>query len=434
MLTLRVHPCHNFGGTVTIPGDKSISHRALMFASLANGTSTIENLLEGHDCLATLQVMRALGVHIELKNNQWLVHGKGRAGLIEPMSVLDCKNSGTTIRLMAGLLSAMPFMTVLNGTDQIKARPMDRVVIPLRKMGAQIFGRSKNRLAPLITTPAELHGITEDLVVKSAQVKSALILAGLYAQGETIIRNTKATRDHSERMLSHMGAKIVVKEDSVHVQALEEDLRPLSIKVPGDISSAAFLLVAGAALATKPLILKAVGINETRTGIIDALKIMGATILFCNKEIVANEPVADLTIQKSPLKGATFSGDMVVRMIDEIPVLALLATQARGTTIIKDAHELKVKESNRITKTVELLKSLGASIEETDDGMIIQGPTKLHGAEVSSYGDHRLGLMMSIAGLMATSPVTIQGANVSDDSFPGFYECLSELGAHSEVF
>jgi 3-phosphoshikimate 1-carboxyvinyltransferase len=430
---VKVYPSNNFGGSVAIPGDKSISHRALMFASIAEGTSTIENLLEGHDCIATLQVMRALGVHIELNKNQWLVHGKGKAGLCEPMSVLDCKNSGTTIRLMAGLLSAMPFMAVLDGTDQIKARPMDRVVIPLRQMGAQIFGRSENRLAPLVTTPSKIKGIAHKLAVKSAQVKSALMLAGLFGDGETTIHHTKATRDHSERMLLHMGADIRVSENSVVVSPLVKELTPLALSIPGDISSAAFLLVAGAVLATRPLILRAVGINDTRTGILDALKMMGARCTFSNERTVANEPVADIQIEKSKLIGATFAGDLVVRMIDEIPVLALLATQAYGTTVIKDAHELKVKESNRITKTVELLKTLGAEINETDDGMIIKGPTQLHGAEVMSFGDHRLGLMMSIAGLMADSPVTIHGAHVSDDSFPGFYNCLSALGAQTEV-
>lgn len=433
MAAVTVYPCANFGGSVDIPGDKSISHRALMFASLAQGTSVIENLLEGHDCLATLHVMRALGVHIELHGETWLVHGKGKAGLVEPASVLDCKNSGTTIRLMAGLLSTMPFMSILDGTDQIKARPMDRVIIPLRAMGATIFGRHHNRLAPLVCVPSTIVGGNHELAVKSAQVKSALILAGLFAQTPTIISNTKATRDHSERLLTHMGADVQVLLDSVAVNPLKHDLRPFLIRVPGDISSAAFLLVAGAALAKNGLTLTGVGINQTRTGIIDALKMMGARLSSNNQRDVAHEPVADIYIEKSSLKGAQFAGDHVVRMIDEIPVLALLATQAEGLTIIKDAHELKVKESNRIQKTVELLKAVGANIEETDDGMKIIGPTPLKGAHVSSFGDHRLGMMMSIAGLMADEPVTVDGAHVSDDSFPGFYSVLGDLGAKTEV-
>lgn len=433
MAAITVYPCANFGGSVDIPGDKSISHRTLMFASLAHGTSTIENLLEGHDCLATLQVMRALGVHIELQGETWLVHGKGKAGLVEPMSVLDCKNSGTTIRLMAGLLSTMPFMSILDGTDQIKARPMDRVIKPLSAMGATIFGRHQNRLAPLVTVPSNVIGGNYELTVKSAQVKSALILAGLFAQTPTIISNTKATRDHTERLLAHMGADIQVLDDTVVVKPLKHDIRPFLIRVPGDISSAAFLLVAGAVLAENGLTLNGVGINQTRTGIMDALRMMGARLSINNQRDVANEPVADIHIEKSPLQGAQFAGDHVVRMIDEIPVLALLATQANGLTIIKDAHELKVKESNRIQKTVELLKVVGANIEETDDGMKIVGPTPLRGAHVSSFGDHRLGMMMSIAGLMAHEPVIIDGAHVSDDSFPGFYSCLNDLGAKTGV-
>lgn len=431
MASIKLYPCSNLAGEVLIPGDKSISHRALMFASLAQGESRIENLLEGHDCLATLQVMRGLEVHIELSNTTWIVYGEGQAGLKEPSSILNCKNSGTTIRLMAGLLSAMPFMSILDGSDQIKTRPMDRVIKPLRTMNARIYGRG-DRLAPLVSLPSALKGGTYELQVKSAQVKSALILAALFAEGETIIRHTKATRDHTERLLMHMGAALEIGEDQVRIKPLTKELNAFSLRVPGDISSAAFLLVAGAVLAKKGITLRQVGINPSRTGILDAMAIMGAQIEQSAIHEVAHEPVADLTITQGSLKGAEFSGDIIVRMIDEIPILALLATQAEGRTVIKDAHELKVKESNRIAKTVELLKAIGATIEETDDGMIIDGPTKLHGAAVSSFGDHRLGMMMSIAGLMADSPMSIQGAEVSDDSFPGFYQALESLGAQSE--
>ncbi len=433
MTSIKLYPCASVEGEVLIPGDKSISHRALMFASIAKGESRIKNLLEGHDCLATLQVMRALGVHIELKDDTWIVHGEGKAGLHEPSSILNCKNSGTTIRLMAGLLSAMPFMSILDGTDQIKSRPMDRIIKPLRAMGANIYGRS-DRFAPLVSLPSALKGGEYELHVKSAQVKSALILAALFAEGETIIHHTKATRDHTERLLSHMGASIKMSEDTVHVQPLNKELDGFSLRVPGDISSAAFLLVAGAVLSPRGLTLRQVGINPSRTGILDAMQIMGAKIEQSNNHELAHEPVADLTIKKSSLKGAHFSGDIIVRMIDEIPILALLATQAEGRTVIKDAHELKVKESNRIAKTVELLSALGAQIEETEDGMIIEGPCTLHGANISSFGDHRLGMMMSIAALMADSPMTIQGAQVSDDSYPGFYQDLESLGAVSEIF
>jgi 3-phosphoshikimate 1-carboxyvinyltransferase len=432
MKSLTVHEKAELFGQVTIPGDKSISHRALMFASIAKGSSEISNLLEGHDCMATLQLLRALSVHIELKNERWLVHGQGRFGFSEPSSILDCKNSGTTIRLMAGLLSGMPFMSVLDGSEQIKNRPMGRVIDPLQKMAARIYGREHDKKAPLVTLPSTLLGIDYDLPVKSAQVKSALILAGLYAKGPTLIRNSKSSRDHSERLLAHMGAQIESFDDHVAVKPLEKELAPFSLRVPGDISSAAFLLVAGALCAKPKLVLKDVGVNHSRTGIIDALKKMGGEVYLHNEHEVAGEPVADIEVRRSSLKGAIFGGDDVVRMIDEIPVLALLATQAEGQTVIKDAQELRVKESDRIGRTVELLKSLGAHIEGSPDGMIIEGPSPLKGATVSSFGDHRLALTMAIAALVSESPMSIRNAEVTDDSFPGFVRTLRELGAHIE--
>lgn len=430
MKTIEVNPCRSLSGTVSVPGDKSISHRALMFASLALGQSTINNLLEGHDCIATLQVMRSLGVHISLEDGTWIVNGRGKAGLVEPISVLDCKNSGTTIRLLAGLMSAMPFMSILDGTDQIKMRPMDRVIAPLASMGAKIFGRQENRLAPLVTLPSALQGIDHMLRVKSAQVKSALILAGLFADKKTRIGNTQATRDHTERLLNFMGADIESSEDFVSVNPLDGELSPIAITVPGDISSAAFLLVAGVLRASQGITITDVGINETRTGIIEALRMMGAKISLNNLRTVANEPVADIFVQKSELLGATFSGDHIVRMIDEIPILALAASQAHGTTVIKDAHELKVKESNRIARTVESLKIVGADIKETDDGMIIKGKSNLVGGMASSFFDHRLALLLAIAGLVSSQPVIISNAEVTDDSFPGFLATLTKLGAH----
>jgi 3-phosphoshikimate 1-carboxyvinyltransferase len=415
-------------GRVSIPGDKSISHRALMFGSIAEGESVIENLLEGHDCIATVQVMRALGVHIALNDGLWIIKGTGT--LSEPSSPLDCKNSGTTIRLMSGLLSAMPFMSILDGTDQIKTRPMDRVIKPLLALGAKIYGRAENRLAPLVILPSEITGGDCDLVVKSAQVKSAMLLAGLFAKNSVSIKGVGVTRDHTERMLSFMGADISCEQDRVSIKPLKKPLSPLKFRVPGDISSAAFLLVAASVISPEGVTLEDVGVNPTRTGIIDALKQMGAEVILSNQKMVANEPVADLFIKSCELKAAHFSGDHIVRMIDEVPVLALLCTQANGKTVISDAEELKVKESNRIKKTVEILQSLGAKIKETDDGMIIEGPTKLMGGEISSFGDHRLALMGAIAGLMSKDPVVISNAEVTDDSYPGFFEDLKKLGAN----
>lgn len=428
MKTIQIYPSAHLAGSVTIPGDKSISHRALMLASIAKGLSRIENLLEGHDCLATVQVMRALGSHIALTDGVWTVDGRGKEGLIEPDIVLDCKNSGTTIRLMAGLLSGMPFMTVLDGTSQIKSRPMGRVIEPLQNMGARIFGRKDNTCVPIVTLPASLRGLEHHLKVKSAQVKSALILAGLYAKNTTRITNTKATRNHTEIMLQHMGATIGMTEDAVEVTPLAGELAPLQFMVPGDTSSAAFLMVAGLLLANDSITLKRVLVNHTRTGIIDALRHMGGHIELMNESVVAGEQVADLRITKSELKGAAFGGDHIVRMIDEIPILALAATQSHGETVIRDASELKVKESNRIVKTVELLSLLGADIKELDDGMIIRGPTKLHGGRVSSFGDHRLALLACIAGLVGQNPIVVEHAEVIDDSFPGFIERVMELG------
>lgn len=429
MKTIHIHPCDNLVGETKIPGDKSISHRALMFASLADGISEIHNLLEGHDCIATVSVMRALGIHIALENGAWIIKGRRRAGFVEPTSILDCKNSGTTMRLMAGLLSAMPFMSILDGTDQIKTRPMDRVINPLSAMGARIFGRGDNRLAPLVILKSELRGGNHNLVVKSAQVKSAIVLAGLFAESEVSIKNTRATRDHTERLLRFMGADITQNDDDILVKPLRDELSPINLTIPGDISSAAFLIVAGALRAKDGITLKNVGVNETRTGIVDALKTMGANIRFDNVRSVANEPVADIVVKQSELKGASFSGDHIVRMIDEIPVLALAATQAVGTTVIRDAHELKVKETNRIARTVESLRSLGASIEETDDGMIIHGGRELTGGQVSSFLDHRMALFLSIAGLVSTDPVVVTNAEVTDDSYPGFIKTLNALGA-----
>lgn len=430
MKNVIVHPCKEIRGATSIPGDKSISHRALMFASIAEGISVIHNLLEGHDCIATLQVMRSLGVHISLENASWIINGRGRRGLVEPSSILDCKNSGTTIRLMAGLLSAMPFMSILDGTDQVKSRPMDRVIAPLRMMNAKIFGRDNDRLAPLVTLPTKLVGTDLSLTVKSAQVKSAVILASLFADGKTTIRNTAATRDHTERLLSFMGAKITDDRDVVMIEPLVDDLSPISLTIPGDISSAAFLLVLGALKADDGIILHDVGVNETRTGIIDALTMMGAHIELQNIRDVANEAVADILVKKSDLRGATFGGDHIVRMIDEIPILALAAIFADGETVIRDASELKVKESNRITRTVESLQQLGADIIATDDGMIIKGSHRLHGGEVMSFSDHRLAMLLSIAGLLSTDAVTVKNVEVTDDSFPGFFSILRKLGAN----
>lgn len=308
---------------------------------------------------------------------------------------------------------------------------MARVIEPLKQMGASIYGRAQDTLAPMVCLPSSLGGITYALSNKSAQVKSAILLAGLFAKQKTRVTNTAATRDHTERLLKHMGADIVIGDDFVELTPSDSELWPISLDIPGDISSAAFMIVAGCLLAKNGITLKKVGVNTTRTGIIDALRQMGASIEFSNERVVANEEIADIHVRKSRLHGARFSGDHIVRMIDEIPIVALSATQAHGTTIIEDAQELRVKESNRIQKTVECLKALGAHIEESHNGMVIHGPTPLHAASVSNFGDHRLALLLCTAGLIATGGITVPNAEVLNDSYPGFLNSLNKLGAQT---
>jgi 3-phosphoshikimate 1-carboxyvinyltransferase len=434
MTQIHLQSSSSLTGQCSVPGDKSISHRAVMFASIAEGVSRISHFLDGHDCRATISVMRDLGVEIEVVTpTELLIHGRGVAGLQEPNSVLDCGNSGTTIRLLTGLLAGQKFTSILNGTAQIRRRPMGRIVQPLRGMGAQIIGRQNGQYAPLGIAPVRLRGVEYNMPVASAQVKSCLLLAGLYAEGLTIVREPGPARDHTERMLQAMGAPIQVTGRTVSSERPTEPLQPIDISVPGDISSAAFLLVAGAIVPESRLTITGVGVNPTRTGIVDALLEMGAHIEFKNERDQAGEPVADLEVRHSELRGATFGGEQIVTMIDELMVLAVAATQAHGRTIIRDAGELRVKETDRIASTVGELRKLGARIEPTDDGFIIDGPTPLHGAPVESQDDHRLAMAMTVAGLVAKGSTTVYGAEVTADSFPGFEITLQALGARLTV-
>ena len=421
-------------GRCRVPGDKSISHRAVMFASIADGVSRIHNFLDGADCRATVNVMRALGVQIDVESpTELIVHGRGLDGLQEPSDVLDCDNSGTTIRLMTGLLAGQPFASFLSGTDQIRRRPMGRIINPLRGMGADIMGRQGNNYAPLGIRPAQLRAVEYDLPVASAQVKSCLLLAGLYAKGLTIVREPGPARDHTERMLRAMGAPIEIYGNTIHGERPSQPLRPLDITVPGDLSSAAFLLVAASIVPNSHITIADVGVNSTRTGIVDALTEMGAHIVFRNQREVSGEPVADLEITTSQLQGTTFGGREIVTMIDELPVLAVAATQAHGKTIVRNAGELRVKETDRIATTVGELRKLGADIEPTDDGFIVSGPTQLMGGAVEGLGDHRLAMALTVAGLVAQGRTTIYGAEVTGDSFPGFESTLRALGATLDV-
>ncbi len=415
-------------GRCSVPGDKSISHRAVIFGSIAEGSSHIRNFLDGHDCRATMNIMRAMGVRIdEISRTRLEVHGVGLDGLQEPGDVLDCDNSGTTMRLLAGLLAGQEFVSVLSGTSQIRGRPMARIVDPLRTMGAQIFGRQGGRYAPLTIVPSRLSAIEYEMPVASAQVKSCILLAGLFAHGLTVVHQPGPARDHTERMLNSMGAPVSALGNTTHSERPQSPLEPLNILIPGDISSAAFLLVGASALPDSNLTIVDVGVNATRTGIVDALSEMGANIRRRVRPLQGGEPVADLIVSGGGLKGLDFGGEQLVTMIDELPVLAVAATQAEGRTVVRDAQELRVKETDRIATTVSELKKMGAQIQETADGFIVDGPTRLTGAAVDSHGDHRLAMALAVAGVIAGGETTIHNAHVTADSFPGFESTLRAL-------
>jgi len=417
-------------GQCSVPGDKSISHRAVIFGAIAEGRTYIRNFLNGHDCRATVGIMRALGVRIDISNTRLVVHGVGLNGLKEPENVLDCDNSGTTMRLLAGLLAGQQFPSILNGTAQIRGRPMDRIVDPLHLMQAQVFGRQNGKYAPLTVVPSRLKSIEYLMPVASAQVKSCLLLAGLYAHGLTVVRQPGPARDHTERMLGAMGAPVTALGDTIHSERPQTPLQPLDITVPGDISSAAFLLVAASAQPDSDLTIVDVGINDTRTGIVDALSEMGASIRYKDRTSQGGEPMATLVISGGGLRGMEFGGEQIVTMIDELPVLAVAATQAEGRTIVRDAQELRVKETDRIATTVVELQKMGAKIQETPDGFMVDGPTQLHGTDVDSHGDHRLAMALAVASLIAKGETTIYNAHVTADSFPGFEATLQALGVN----
>ncbi len=424
-LTLTPGPVQ---GTLTVPSDKSITHRALLFGAVAHGPSHVHNPLRSGDTLTTLRLVRDLGIRVdETEDGSWIVHGQGLHGLREPETVLDCRNSGTTARLTMGLLAGQTFFSVLAGSPQLRKRPMGRVSEPLRRMGARIYGRDQGRLLPLALVGSPLQGIDYDLPVASAQVKSALLLAGLYAQGTTRIREPGPARDHTERMLRHMGVPLTREGNLITIQSPEQELTPLTLTVPGDFSSAAFFLAAGAIVPGSRVLLQNVGVNPTRIGFLQALKAMGAQVILHNPRESGSEPVADLEITPSALRGVTIRGDQIVTMIDELPVLAVVATQAQGKTVVRDAGELRVKETDRIATVVTELRKLGAAIEELPDGFIVHGPTRLKGAAVWSHGDHRLAMALAVAGLLAEGETHIQDMACAADSFPGFVETLFKL-------
>ena len=423
---------HGWQGTIDIPGDKSISHRSVMFAGLGNTPVHIKNFLHAADCLSTVGVMRALGVNVEFLNEKELiVTGRGLHGFSEPLTVLDAGNSGTTLRLMMGLLSPQPFLSVFSGDASLTRRPMGRVLRPLSTMGARIYGRNENNNLPLTIVPAEkkMHGIHYDSPVASAQVKSAILLAGLYADAPTTVTEPYISRDHTEQMLTGFGVHLERSGTSVTVFPVEEDRfhAPSEITVPGDISSAAYFLVAGTIIADSRLRLNNVGINPTRTGILDVLRDMGAHISVQNERESGGECVADLLVEAAPLHGVSFGAEIMPRLIDEIPVLAVAALFAEGDTIITGAGELRVKETDRLHAiATELQKLSPGSIEEREDGLVIHGKSEIRRAQVKSYDDHRMAMSLAVLGA-AGEGVLIENPESVNISYPTFFSEIERL-------
>jgi 3-phosphoshikimate 1-carboxyvinyltransferase len=415
-------------GEITVPGDKSISHRSIMLGSIANGVTTVAGFLRGEDNMATLHAMRAMGVAIEDDGSVLKIHGAGLHGLSEPDDVVDCGNSGTSIRLLTGLLAGQSFFSVLTGDRYLRKRPMKRVVTPLAAMGAQIAGRAGGEKAPLAITGRQLSAIAYDSPVASAQVKSAILLAGLYAAGETVVTEPHHSRDHSERMLKHFGADIHADGTVVRIRGGRE-LTARAIVVPGDISSAAFFMVAGLIVPGSELLITGVGVNPTRTGIIDILTLMGGRISLLNLREVSGEPVADILVKTSALQGIDISGDLVPRAIDEFPVIAVAAAAAEGQTIIRDARELRVKETDRIKAMAENLRLAGVRVDEADDGMTVHGTEKFTAFHADSCGDHRIAMSMLVAALIADGPCTVDDTECIATSFPNFFQLLEQVAA-----
>jgi len=413
-------------GEITIPGDKSISHRSVMFGSLAKGITRISGFLTGADCLSTIDVFRKMGVEIEQEGTDVKVHGLGLHSLKTPTQILDCGNSGTTMRLMSGILSGQSFASTLTGDASIQKRPMKRVITPLSMMGASITGREGN-FAPLDISPAQLKGIHYDSPVASAQVKSAVLLAGLYADGETTVTEPVLSRNHTELMLKVFGADINsdAKNKTASIKPAKE-LYAADINVPGDISSAAYFMVAALIIPGSEILIKNVGINETRAGIIKVLTDMGGDITLLNEDR-NGEPVADVLVRASDLKGTVIGGELIPTLIDEIPVLAVAAAFAEGETVIKDAAELKVKESDRIKTVTENLKAMGGDVTPTEDGMIIKGTGTLSGAEIHTYADHRIAMSFAVAGMASGGVTTLDDSDCAIISYPGFYDEFDRL-------
>lgn len=416
----------NLHGQLKIPGDKSISHRAVMIGSLAKGKTTITNFLNGEDCLRTIKIFRQFGVDIKIDNTDVVINSLGYDKFLEPDQPLYFGNSGTTARLMLGILAGLPFHTVVYGDEYLTERPMDRVVLPLRKMDAEIDGRKEGLLLPLAIKGKQLKSINYKIQVESAQVKSALIFASLFTEEESNLTEKTLTRDHTENMLNAFGADIKTEDLRINVTPKPE-LVAKDIAVPGDVSSAAFFLVAGALVPRSKLTLLNVGLNVSRTGILEVLEAMGADISISNLTAENDERAGDLTVNYKELNSTVIDGELIPKLIDEIPILALLATQAKGKTVIKDAGELRVKETDRIKAVYETLTTLGANVIETEDGLIIEGKSTLQGGKIKSYGDHRMAMMGIIASLITINDVTLDSIDSINISYPTFLDDLNKL-------
>ncbi len=414
-------------GTISVPGDKSISHRAIMFGAVSEGITEVTNFLRGADCLSTIACFRNMGIEIEEKDGRVVVHGKGLYGLREPGGMLDVGNSGTTARLICGILAGQAFASSLSGDESIRQRPMKRILTPLCAMGADIKSIKGNGCAPLAIHPAKLRGVSYASPVASAQVKSCVLLAGLYAEGETSVTEPVLSRNHTELMLAAFGAEITVKENAVSILP-KPKLHGLKMEVPGDISSAAYFIAAGLLVSGSEIRIQNVGVNPTRDGILKAARAMGGNIKQQNIRVVSGEPVCDVVVTSSNLHGIVIEGEQIPALIDEIPMLAVMAAFAQGTTVIRDAAELKVKETDRIRTTAENLRRMGADVTETDDGMVICGSLdRLHGADFESFSDHRIAMAFAVAALALKDASSMRGAECVTISYPEFFRDLYGL-------
>ncbi|HAS18354.1 MAG TPA: 3-phosphoshikimate 1-carboxyvinyltransferase [Nitrospiraceae bacterium] len=426
MKTLQIKPAKKLSGEISVQGDKSISHRAVILGSIAEGTTRVTNFLPSEDCIRTIKAFEAMGINIEMNRNTLIINGKGLNGLTEPNDVMDMRNSGTSARLLCGLLSGQPFFSVMTGDSSLRRRPMKRVADPLRMMGATIWGRGGGDFLPMCIKGSEIKGITYKLPVASAQVKSAILFAGLYAKGITSVEEVTTSRDHTERMMVYFGINLMRKGSILIVEGGEKPSAK-EVEVPGDISAAAFFMVGASIVSDSDVVIKDVGINPTRTGIIDILMKMGASIEILNQRKMGAEPAGDIRIKSALLKGVEIKGDIIPRCVDELPVICIAAAVAEGETVIKDASELRVKESDRIAVMAECLSRVGVEVETYPDGIRIKGGRGFKGTVCNSHGDHRIAMSMAIAGLITEGEMTIEDTECINTSFPEFEETLRKL-------